>query len=107
MKTIMLNATVGEEVTLKNGNATLVVKVDADKIVPDFVESVTEVVKNDPRALTFACSGLYQKNMNGEKYLRQVLAQKRDDLFMSIKPEAASAEPAVTIKPEATSEGTE
>lgn len=100
MKTVMLNAAIGEEVTLKNGNASLVVKVANNKIVPDFVDCVTSLVMNDPKPITIACDMARHGHFNAEKTLRETLANKRDELFMSIKSEDAPEEPATTVTAE-------
>ena len=100
VKTITLSAKTGDEVTLVNGGSTLVIKVANDKLIPDFVDITTEVVKANAKDIASACHALHYHHMGAETTLRQLLAEKRDELFMSIKPEQPTPKPVTTVTPE-------
>lgn len=106
MRKIELKGKQGEEIELTNGaNSSLVIKIDGDKIIPDFVDALSYVVRANPHDVMTAAQRTFHHNVGANEFSRSVFAKIRDDLFASIKVEEPETEPAVTIKKKDSKEG--
>ena len=105
MQTIKLNGQKGDEIALEYKGSTLIVKLDDDAIVPDFVEVLIRALKLDAYRVANTCVDFYHRGTAPEDPFRARFAQSRDLLFESIAPEQSVApEPEVEQDPDTESE---
>lgn len=93
MKEYQITENVGEEICLKRGDATLVVKVGKDSLIPDFVSSVAnEIVKNPPMLIN-ALERVWHRNPRGVRDVEEALGWYRDQAFNAVKEEEKKETP--------------
>ena len=84
MKEINLDGNIGDEIALRNGDQTLVVKIAADGIVPDLVSPFMRALATDAYAISLAANRAYHRSLNADELNRATFARVRDKVFASI-----------------------
>lgn len=106
MRKIDLKGKQGEEIELTNGaNTSLVIKIDGDKIIPDFVDALTYAVVTHPRDIATAARSFMFGAGGDVQRARTIFAKIRDDAFTSVVVPDVETEPAVTITSKDSKEG--
>ena len=77
MQTIKLNGQKGDEIALEYKGSTLIVKLDDDAIVPDFVEVLIRALKLDAYRVANTCVDFYHRGTAPEDPFRARFAQSR------------------------------
>lgn len=85
-QTIEINGNIGDEVCLKYGDATLIVKLGEGEIVPDFVSAFVSSVGPSPYALLSALNNQFHGTRGAIEKLRETVAIYRDQRFSKIQP---------------------
>lgn len=96
MREIKLNAKQGEELKLTNGdNCSLVIKIDGNAIIPDFVDALAYAVATHPRDMMVVSQNALHNT--GVENAKVVFAKIRDDAFASVVVPKTASEPTVTV----------
>ena len=94
-KTVVLESEAGQEVTIESkGGSKLVVAIDNDRIVPDFVDAAALAVLSNKADFYVAINKVFHNERGSREALRATLAAARDSMFDSIKKEQKREEEA-------------
>ena len=91
MSEINVTGNVGDVVKLNYKGSTLELKLDADRVIPDVVESVLLAIKEDPNAILVCANTLYRPNVSGEITVRSLLNKLKEQIYLKIDSYAERA----------------
>ena len=94
-QTIDINGNIGDEVCLKYGEATLIVKIGDGEIIPDFAAAATKALTSDPYEALASLNNVYHHNRGANEQFAQTMAFYRDrafDVKVAEKQEEATEE---------------
>lgn len=100
MQTIEIKGNVGDEVCLKFGDATLIVKLGKDEIAVDFVETFIKAVGPSPYMFLSSLNNQFHGTKGAIAKLEQTAAIYRDEYFAKIVPEEKEEAPEEEATPE-------
>lgn len=99
MKEYEIVGNVGDEVLVKKGNLSLVVKIGEKELIPDFATVVTNVLLEHPNLYLSALESVWHHSSGAESRLRETVAWDRDRIFASVVVEPPKEEPkTITIE---------
>ena len=92
MQTIEINGNIGDELCLKFGDATLVVKLGDGEIVPDFAAAATKALAAAPYEVLSSLNSVFHNGRGAKERFAQTMSFYRDRSFSAIQPKEVEKE---------------